>query len=240
LVKNPIIKVYNLSLTEAINTRGAEVAKNATLSELNQLIQKGCLIPVDKLTVKKLKAEKQLILPSMLFLKDNYRPEGGFKKFKARLVARGDRQNNDDYESTSSPTGATSSVMMIAAISAKRGNARMTTDVPSVYPNAHMRDDMPIVYMKLDRAMTKLIVDNRRNWSRNVLHDGSGRIYEERGVEGGQNEAGQFGGGRIEPSRIEATRIAAHRVKGGRSQGGRSQGGRNRRSRSEPSRTEAI
>ena len=72
LAKSSIIKVYNLSLTEAINTRGAEVAKKATLSELNQLIDKGCLMPVDKLIVKKLKAEKQLILPSKLFLKDKY------------------------------------------------------------------------------------------------------------------------------------------------------------------------
>jgi len=184
LAKNSIIKVYNLSLTEAINTRGADVAKKAALSELNQLIQKGCLMPVDKLTVKKLKAEKQLILPSKLFLKDKYRPDGEFDKFKARLVAGGHRQNHDDYESTSSPTVATSSVMMVAAISARRGNARMTTDVPSAYPNAHMRDDMPMVYMKLDRAVTKLIVDNHRNWSRNVLFDGSCVVKIERALYG--------------------------------------------------------
>jgi hypothetical protein len=58
-------------------------------------------MPVDKLTVKKLKVEKQLILPSKLFLKDKYRPDGGCDKFKARLVAGVHRQNHDDYESTS-------------------------------------------------------------------------------------------------------------------------------------------
>jgi hypothetical protein len=139
LAKNQIFKVYNLSLAEAINTRGAEVAKDAALKELNQLIDKKCLMPVDRVTVKRLKEGKQLILPSKLFLKDKYRPDGAFDKFKARLVAGGHRQNHDDYESTSSPTVATSSVLMVAAISAKRGNARMTTDVPSAYPNAHMR-----------------------------------------------------------------------------------------------------
>ncbi len=155
-----IIKVYNLSLTEAINTRGADAAKDAALKELNQLIEKGCLMPVDKLTVQKLKMDKRLILPSKLFLKDKYRPDGAFDKFKARLVAGGHRQNHDDYESTSSPTVATSSVLMVAAMSAKRGNARMTTDVPSAYPNAHMREDMPMVYMRLDPAVTRLIVSH--------------------------------------------------------------------------------
>ena len=184
LAKNSIIKVYNLSLREAIDTRGAEVANKAALSELNQLIEKGCLMPVDKLIVKKLKAKKQLILPSKLFLKDKYRPDGAFDKFKARLVAGGHRQNHDDYENTSSPTVATSSVLMVAAISAKRGNARMTTDVPSAYPNAHMRTDMPMVYMKLDRAVTKLIVDNHRNWSRYVLSDGSCVVKIERALYG--------------------------------------------------------
>ncbi len=140
-------------------------------------------MPVDKLTVKKLKAEK-LILPSKLFLKDKYGPDRAFDKFKARLVAGGQSQNHDDYKSTSSPTVATSSVLMVAAISAKRGNARMTADVPSAYPNAHMLDDMPMVYMKLDRAVTKLIVGKNCNWSRNVLHDGSCVVKIERALYG--------------------------------------------------------
>ncbi len=118
---NSIIKVYNLSLSEAINTRGADVAKDAALKESNQLIEKACQMPVDKLTVQKLKEGKQLIIPSKLFLKDKYRPDGTFDKFKARLGAGGHRQNHDDYESTSSPTVATSSVLIVAAMSAKRG-----------------------------------------------------------------------------------------------------------------------
>ncbi len=61
LMTNTIIKAYNLSLSEAINTRVADVAKDAALKEFNQLMEKGCLMPVDKLTVQKLKEDKQLI-----------------------------------------------------------------------------------------------------------------------------------------------------------------------------------
>ena len=136
---NSIIKVYNLSLEEAINTRGADVAKDAALTELSQFIEKGCLMPMDRLTTKKSKVDKQRILPSKLFPKVKYPLAGTFDKFNARLAGGGHRQNHDDYESTSSPTVATSSVPMVVARSTNRGNARMTTDVPSAYPHGHMR-----------------------------------------------------------------------------------------------------
>jgi hypothetical protein len=142
---NSIIKVYNLSLEEAINTRDADVAKDAALMELSQIIEEECLMPMDQLTIKKLRAYKQLLLPSKLFLKVKYPLAGTFDKFSARLAGGGHRQDHDDYESTSSPTVATSSVPMVVARSANRGNARMTTDVSSAYPHEHMRSDMPMV-----------------------------------------------------------------------------------------------
>ena len=142
---NSIIKVYNLSLEEAINTRGADVAKDAALMELSQIIEEGCLMPMDRLTIKKLRADKELILPSKLFLKFKYPLGGTFDKFNARLAGGGHCQNHDGYESTSSPTVATSSVPMVAARSVIRGDARMTTDVLSAYPYGHMRSDMPMV-----------------------------------------------------------------------------------------------
>jgi hypothetical protein len=112
---NSIIKVYNLSLEEAINTRGADVAKDAALTELSQIIEEGCLMPMDQLTIKKLRADKKLLLPSKLFLKVKYPLAGMLDKFSARLAGGGHRQDHDDYESTSSPTVATSSVPMVVA-----------------------------------------------------------------------------------------------------------------------------
>ena len=93
-----------------------------------------------------LRAYKQLLLSSKLFLKVKYQLSGMFDKFNTRLADGGHRQNHDDYERTSSPTVATSSVPMVVARSANRGNARITTDVPSAYPHGHMRSDMPMVY----------------------------------------------------------------------------------------------
>ncbi len=94
---NSIIKVYNLSPEEAVNTRGADVAKDADLTELSQIIEKGCLMPMNRLSIKKLKADKQLLLPSKLFQKVKYPLGGTFDKFNARLAGGGHRQNHDGH-----------------------------------------------------------------------------------------------------------------------------------------------
>ena len=103
-------------------------------------------MPMDRLTIKKLRADKELILPSKLFPKFKYPLGGTFDKFNARSAGGGHCQNHDGYESTSSPVVATSSVPIVAARSVKRGNARMATDVLSAYPYEHMRSEMPMVY----------------------------------------------------------------------------------------------
>jgi hypothetical protein len=164
---NSIIKVYNLSLEEAINTRDADGAN----TELSQIIEKGCLMSMDRLSIKKLKADKQLVPSSKLFLKFKYLLVRTFDKYKARLAGGGHRENHDDYESTSLPAVVTSSVPMVAARSAKCGNAWMTTDVSSAYPHGHMRSAMPMVYYLLDRAVTRLLAESHRGWSQRVLED---------------------------------------------------------------------
>jgi hypothetical protein len=113
---------------------------------------------MDRLSIKKLKADKRVVPSSKLFLKVKYLLAGG-----------GHRQKHDDYESTSLPAVATSSVPMVAARSANRGNARMSTDVPSAYPHGHMRSAMQMVNYLLDRAVTMLIAESHRRWSQRVL-----------------------------------------------------------------------
>ena len=72
-------------------------------------------MPMDRLTIKKLRADKQLTPSSKLFLKVKYLLGGTFDKFNARLAGGGHRKNHDDYECTSSPTVATSSASMVVA-----------------------------------------------------------------------------------------------------------------------------
>ena len=54
-------------------------------------------MPMDRLTIKKLRADKQLLLPSKLFLKAKYLLGGTFDKFNARLAGGGHRQSHDGH-----------------------------------------------------------------------------------------------------------------------------------------------
>ena len=77
----------------------------AVRKELQQMLDKEVWEPVHSMDIDK----KSKIIPSMLFLKEKYNPEGQFEKLKARLVAGGHRQNLTLYteEEISSLTIAT-------------------------------------------------------------------------------------------------------------------------------------
>jgi hypothetical protein len=86
-------------------------------AEIGQIAEKRVWHPVivRDLTV----VQRGSIIRSSTFLKDKYfASEGVFEKFKARLVAGGDQQDKELYESLSSPTVSTSSVLGVAAIAA--------------------------------------------------------------------------------------------------------------------------
>ncbi len=62
-------RVYNMTLREAMETRGVLPAKDATKQELRQLVEKGCFSPIDKSEIDSLHELNQRILSSKLFLK---------------------------------------------------------------------------------------------------------------------------------------------------------------------------
>jgi hypothetical protein len=136
-------RVYNnMMLRQAIEIRGALPAKHATKQELRQLVEKGCFRPIDKSEINSLHESRQRILPSKLFLKDKHKPDGTFL-LKARLVAGGHKHDHENYDTVSSPIVSTAAMFTVAAISAKEGRHRMTTDVPAAYINAKMDPSMP-------------------------------------------------------------------------------------------------
>ena len=102
------------------------------------------------------------IIPSKLFLKEKYNPEGAFEKLKARLVAGGHKQNRDLYteEEISSPTMATQSVFMITAIAAEEEREVATGDIPGAYLHADMSGDIYIVLPE-DISAILIKMDNK-------------------------------------------------------------------------------
>jgi hypothetical protein len=92
-------------------------------------------------------------------LKDKYFASGAFEKFKARLVAGGNQQDKELYESLSSPTVSTSSVLAVAAIAANQSRSVWTCDIEGAYLNAPMKPTGVLVFMRLDPMLTRILVE---------------------------------------------------------------------------------
>jgi hypothetical protein len=89
--------------------------------EVAQFVEKKVFHPV--LLRGMSRAVRKRILPSKMFIKEKFLPDGAFDKLKARLVAGGHRQDRALYkdDDTSAPPVAHSSVMSVCAIAACEG-----------------------------------------------------------------------------------------------------------------------
>jgi hypothetical protein len=112
------------------------------------------------------------LIPSHLFLKEKYWPDGSFEKLKSRLVARGDRQDRELYdEDLGAPTAEHSSTMSVAAIAASEKRAVVVLDIGGAYLNASMPSDNP-VYMRIEPALADIIVKHHPQYSQFIRKNG--------------------------------------------------------------------
>lgn len=159
-----------MSVKAALRERGKE-AMPVIMKELQQMLDRGVWHPVMYDTLSR--AQKTGIIRSSMFLKDKYHASGAFDKFKARLVAGGDQQDKELYDSLSSPTVATQLVLTIAAIAAKEGRIVETADIPGAFLNASMPATGIKVLMKLDRLMTSILLKIAPEYLPFVTADGT-------------------------------------------------------------------
>jgi hypothetical protein len=172
---------FKISVRSALKSRRDE-AETVIAAELQQLLDKKVWhgVHASDLTHH----ERSHVIRSSMFLKDKYNPSGGFDKFKARLVAGGDGQDKSLYECLSSPTVATSSVMIVAAIAAKEGRRVRTMDIGGAFLNADMAPTGVVVHMKLDRLMTGMIVKLDPSFTTFVSHDGTSLVALDKALYG--------------------------------------------------------
>ena len=147
----------HLTVKQALEKLGS-AAEEAIRKELSQLaVEKKAWHPI-KLDLLN-HTERKKILPSSMFIKEKYKPDGTFEKIKARLVAGGHRQDKKVYEGkTSSPTVSTTSVFLVAAIAAGERRAVATLDIPGAYLEAAMPADQEPVYMSLDKSLSEQLI----------------------------------------------------------------------------------
>jgi hypothetical protein len=90
-----------------------------------------------------------------------------FGKIRARLVSGGHKQRREEFKDLYSPTAATNSVMMRAAIAHSKGEAIAAADVPSVFVRVpYPRDgSIPLTHMKLDKFLSAVFIQLKPEWA---------------------------------------------------------------------------
>jgi hypothetical protein len=148
--------VFKISVSDALQQRPDE-AKRVIEAELRQMLDKGVWTPVHVHQLDD-KARRTIIRSSM-FLKDKFLASGDYEKLKARLVAGGDQQDKTLYDDLSSPTAATSSVLIVAALAASEGRDVCATDIGGAFLNASMADTGVIVHMRLRKELASILCE---------------------------------------------------------------------------------
>lgn len=161
---------FTMSVRAAMRDRGKD-AEPVIRAELQQMLDKGVWHGVN--TNGWSKDQKQGIIRSSMFLKDKYFASGVFEKFKARLVAGGDQQDKTLYENLSSPTAATSSVLIVAAIAAHEGRHVMTMDIGGAFLNASLKGTGILVHMRLDKLMSSILIKLDPSYARFLEPNGT-------------------------------------------------------------------
>lgn len=164
--------VYGLKMS--VNQGVREFGYEAVLSvvkEMKQMVDSDVFEGVE--SAKLSPAVWKDVINSMLFMKEKFSADGMFQKLKSRLVAGGHMMDRSIYKEASSPTAATQSVLMVAAIAAMTGRAVAAVDVPGAFLKATMPDDEPPVLMKLDKFLTSVLVKLDNSFQQYVRHDGT-------------------------------------------------------------------
>lgn len=169
----------HISVSKALRSFGKKALKSM-VQELLQMIDKKVWTPVNinKLTTKQLKS----IIRSSMFLKEKRKPDGSFDKLKARLVAGGNMQDKSMYEDISSPTVATSSIFMIAAIAAREGRTVATCDIGGAYLNASMGTNE--VLMAIEPRLSEVLTHIAPEYRDSQRADGSVVVKLEKALYG--------------------------------------------------------
>jgi hypothetical protein len=129
----------------------------AVVAELKQMLELKVWRPVN--TGNLSPSQFKSIIPSSLFCKQKFLPNGQPDKFKARLVAGGHRQIRNLYDEAkhlSSPTVKSQSVLMVAAIAATEKRDVATLDVKGAYLNASLTRVK--VFMRIEPRLAKILV----------------------------------------------------------------------------------
>jgi hypothetical protein len=162
------VKHWALNMSVSSALAKDEAATRASIySEVNNMHRLNVFTPVNINSLSHVQLRS--VIPSSIFCKKKYDPNGHFIKLKTRLVAGGHRQNRSILEDWSSPTVATTSIFATAIIAAREKRCVATMDIGAAYLNADMTG--PPMYMRLGKLPTVKFCNQHPGYER-LVRDG--------------------------------------------------------------------
>jgi len=140
--------------------------------EILQLIDMKACEPIQQADLKPSKTRS--IIPAVPFMKDKYKPDGAFDKFKARIAGGGNRMNPATmaHVEVSSPTVDIASVNTCLTVAAHKGYGASTTDIKAAYLNASLPDSVDVVLI-FDKITAATLVNLRPEYKPYIRSDGT-------------------------------------------------------------------
>ena len=173
--------VFHITMKRAMQESGA-VAVTSIKKELQQVLDKRVFHGVHVANLSE--GERDAIIPSSMFLKQKHDADGTETDLKARLVAGGHMQDKLLYETLSSPTVSTASLMSVAAIAAFEERKVMTLDIGGAFINVSMPEDGVHVHMRLNKVLTGMLVELRPEFAEFVEADGTCVVHLDKALYG--------------------------------------------------------
>jgi hypothetical protein len=126
---------------EAMTGPYQEEFLEAMRTEVSELESHNCW---DVVSVAKV-PEGAKVIPTMWVFKIKRYPDGRIRRFKARLVVRGDFQvEGEDYDEKYAPVVPWSTVRLMLSIAASQGLATRQVDFSNAFVQAHWKETKPI------------------------------------------------------------------------------------------------
>ena len=185
--KNGNNYVFNMTLTKSIQLHG-EKAKEAAKSEIMQLHNKPVWRGIEPIKSKLI--PKSHIIHGKLFMKDKLNINRVLEKIKGRYVSRGDQVPIELRDYVDSPTVSAEALFIMLAIFAKEDRHIVGYDVPAAYLNAQRDPSSKKIYMRLNKDITNIILENDVSFAKFVDANGTSVVEIIRALYGLSDSSG--------------------------------------------------
>jgi hypothetical protein len=158
--------INKFSVSTALKYLPERIVTSAINVELNNMLNEN----VFEFVMRGRKYDQNSVIDTLIFMKIKLDSENKYDKIKARIVARGDLQSADSYNSTYAPTLSTTGLYIILSLNKYIDGEIASCDISSAYLRAPIKEEIFVrIEKNISENLTKLnpslndYIDNNGN-----------------------------------------------------------------------------